>query len=269
MVMRLIVPGVLVGLLLWPGLACQTSSGSERNPFTTLVEVFGASSSTEDEDQTGAPAGAAADTGFRETMTVTFANDNAEAELNVSFAAWVSVSSIRTAEQQDALLAGGYVQLTSEVQLGTAFALPPGTFVYSGPGVAGATPVRLLAAQEDGDGQPAVATFDIITPDVILAFSQPPVSCDSVAFFYTVDGEIPRTPVGGGMDEFGSATGSGPLKTLAQIDVYECEPFQPGVFLRLGGGARMPNEFFEGDDVRFDFFAGPDQNGDFANVTIG
>jgi len=176
----------------------------------------------------------------------------------------VNVSSIRTAEQQDALLAGGYVQLTREVQLGTAFTLPPGTFIYSGPGVAGATPVRLLAAQGDGDGQPTTEAFDIITPDVILAFSQPPVSCDSVAFFYTVDGEVLNEPgLGAG------ATGAGPLKTLAQIDVYECEPFQPGVFLRLGGGARMSNEFFEGNDVRFDFFAGPDQNGDFANVTIG
>ena len=266
--MRLIVPGLLVGLLLWPGLACQIPSGSERNPFTTLVELFGAASSAEEEDQTGGPGGVAADTGFRQTMTLTFANNHVAAELNVSFAAWVNVSSIRTAEQQDALLAGGYVQLTREVQLGTAFTLPPGTFVYSGPGVAGATPVRLLAAQDDGAGQPATAAFDIITPDVILAFSQPPVSCDSVAFFYTVDGEIPRTP-GGGLDAFGGATGSGPLKTLAQIDVYECEPFQPGVFLRLGGGARMPNELFEGNDVRFDFFAGPDQNGDFAIVMIG
>jgi len=262
--MRLIVPGLLVGLLLWPGLACGVPSGSERNPFTTLIEVFGASSSAEEQDQDGGPGGVAADTGFRQTMTVTFANNNAAAELNVSFAAWVNVSSIRTAEQQDALLAGGYVQLTREVQLGTAFTLPPGTFIYSGPGVAGATPVRLLAAQGDGDGQPTTEAFDIITPDVILAFSQPPVSCDSVAFFYTVDGEVLNEPgLGAG------ATGAGPLKTLAQIDVYECEPFQPGVFLRLGGGARMSNEFFEGNDVRFDFFAGPDQNGDFANVTIG
>ena len=262
--MRLIVPGLLVGLLLWPGLACSVPSGSERNPFTTLIEVFGASSFVEEEDQTGGPGGVAADTGFRQTMTVTFANNNGAAELNVSFAAWVNVSSIRTAEQQDALLAGGYVQLTREVQLGTAFTLPPGTFIYSGPGVAGATPVRLLAAQSDDGGQPATAAFDIITPDVILAFSQPPVSCDSVAFFYTVDGEVLNEPrLGAG------ATGSGPLKTLAQIDVYECEPFRPGVFLRLGGGARMPNELFEGNDVRFDFSAGPDQNGDFANVTIG
>jgi hypothetical protein len=259
---------LLVGLLLWPGLACQFPSGSARNPFTTLIEVFGASSFAEEEDETGGPGGVAAEAGFRQTMTVTFANNNGAAELNVSFAAWVNVSSIRTAEQQDALLAGGYVQLTREVQLGTAFTLPPGTFIYSGPGVAGATPVRLLAAQGDGNGQPATAAFDIITPDVILAFSQPPVSCDSVAFFYTVDGEIPRDPLPGGLDVFEAATGGGPLKTLAQIDVYECEPFRPGVFLRLGGGARMSNELFEGNDVRFDFFAGPDQNGDFAQVTI-
>lgn len=254
-----------VALGLAPG--CLPGSGAgQRNAFQTLTEVFGAATLGGGEEGAGGGAREAEEGQFRQTMNITFANNNRAAELNVSLLAWVDVSSIRSAEQQDALLRGGYVQLARQVRVGTAFTLPPGTFVLNGPGEAGSFPIRLRAAS--GDDQDVTATtreFNIITPDVILAFSQPPVSCDSVAFFYTVDGEIfNEAELGAG------ATGSGPLKTLAQIDAYQCDPFRPGLFLKIGGGARLGNEYLEGDNVRFDFFGGPiDAEGNFVQVTIG
>lgn len=178
-------------------------------------------------------------------MTVTFRNNHTTAELRTSFAAWVNSSSIRSAQQQDALLSGGYVQLGHEVRLGTVFTLPVGTFVYGGAGTAGATPIVLnpgtTTTNTEGGGQvvvPASQAFTLITPDVILAFVQPPVSCDSVAFAFMRNGEpLTAVPVDGPTGPYSGLTGVGGLKTLAQVNVYQCEPLKPGVFLRLSGAA--------------------------------
>jgi hypothetical protein len=248
-------------------------AGGERNAFQTLTEQFGTFSGSEDD--VGGGAGVGAEGEFRSRMTVTLANNNPDAEVEVSFAAWVNVSSIRTAAQQDALLADGYVQITQSagINLGTVFTLPPGTFVYGGPGVAGATAVRLLRAQaQDGDAATATVTtrdFTLITPDVILVLLEPPVSCESVAFRFTADGEnFMSEPVGGGLGLFQGATGSAGTKILAQVDVYQCDPLMPGLFLKVGGGSREVNEYFEGEGVRFDFNPTPDADGNFATVTI-
>ncbi|MBU0639996.1 MAG: hypothetical protein KKB50_14100 [Planctomycetes bacterium] len=257
--MRMLIRGTIGGLLALLIVGCLPAGG-ERNPFLTLTDVFGVSSS-QDTDSGGAAGGAATEDEFRRTITVTFANQHPDAELHVSFAAWVYASSIRSAEQQDALLSGGYVQLAREVEIGTAFTLTPGTFVYNGPGTAGATRIRLPQAGDTGGDPlagPATA-FALITPDVVLAYLQPPVSCDTVAFEYEIQGRV----------QTGPATGtSGGRKTLAQIDAYQCEPLRPGMFLKLGGGVRESNEFFEGEDIRFDFFDLPDADGNFATVTI-
>jgi hypothetical protein len=66
----------------------------------------------------------------------------------------------------------------------------------------------------------------------------------------------------------GAVTSVGGHKTLAQIDVYQCEPLRPGLFLRIGGGTKAANEYFEGENVLFEFNEGADANGNFANVTI-
>jgi hypothetical protein len=61
----------------------------------------------------------------------------------------------------------------------------------------------------------------------------------------------------------------GGFKTLAQVSLYQCNPLQPGLFLHRSGGQDQPNEYYEGQNVTFDFFAAPDANGDCAIVTIG
>jgi hypothetical protein len=87
---------------------------------------------------------------------------------------------------------------------------------------------------------------------------------------YTRQGEpLTATPVDGPTAPYGGATLTGGLKTLAQVDVYQCDPLRPGLFIKLGGGARQPDEYFEGEDVTFDFFDVPDADGKFAHVTIG
>jgi hypothetical protein len=196
---------------------------------------------------------------FRRPITLSFTNNHDSANVETSFAAWVNVSSIRSAEQQDALLRGGYVQLSREIQLGSVFTLVPGTFVYNGAGFAGATPVTLACPLSETADRTTSSEFTLITPDVLLVFSQPPVSCDSVAFVF-------RSAISGAAT--GPSTGSGGFKTYAQVDVYECEPLRPGLFFKSGGGAKQPNEFFEGDSILFEFNQAPDANGDFANVTI-
>lgn len=241
------------------------AAGGERNPFLTLTETLGISSAGGNTDSTGG-GGTAASTEFRRSMQITFANNHPTADLTTSFVAWVTANSIRSAEQQDALLRSGYVQLTREVRLGTVFTLPVGTFVFNGPGTAGATPIRLNQAT---GGTATTQTISLTTPDVVLVFLQPPVSCDTVAFYYSVDGDILTSePVGGGINIFEGATGGGGFKTLAQVDAYQCDPLTPGLFLKIVGGAVKPNEFFEGDNIRFDFFEQPSANGDFATVTI-
>ncbi|MBU0617164.1 MAG: hypothetical protein KKI02_05570, partial [Planctomycetes bacterium] len=222
----------------------------------------------------GGAAGAALDGEFRRLMTVTLANQHPMAELNTSFLAWVSPSSIRSGEQQDELLENGYIQLDYEIQLGSAFTLVPGTFVYGGAGTAGATTVRLPPTRQDIEGgapDPSLAverTFSVITPDAILVFSQPPVSCESVAFYFTIDGDpLTSEPLTGVGDVFAGPTSTqAGLKTLAQIDAYQCDPFRPGLFLRIGGGALPDNEFFEGQDIRIDFSPLPNPEGYFGVV---
>ncbi|MGD8451589.1 MAG: hypothetical protein PVJ57_07195 [Phycisphaerae bacterium] len=258
---------ILMCLSWFVGLAGCTGTSLELNPFLTLTEEFGYGSTDSATDNQGGQ-GIQLEGGFRREATLTFQNNHATADLNVSFVAWVNVGSIRTAAQQDALLTGGYVQLGHEVRLGNAFTLPVGTFVYNGPGTAGATAVTLSSPGTDAE-EPTSQAFTLITPDVILAFVEPPVSCESVAFTYTRNDEPLETiPVGGPLGPLEGSTSGGPYKTLAQVDVYQCDPFEPGLFIRLGGGMREANEFVEGDEITFDFNENPDANGNFANVTI-
>ncbi|MFH1746283.1 MAG: hypothetical protein ABIG44_04490 [Planctomycetota bacterium] len=262
------------------GLACLLwgclNQAQTVNPFLTLTETFGIPSGTATDEGDGIGQGTAAAAEFRRDITVTFRNNHTGAELECSFVAWVGASSIRSAEQQDALFADGYVQLRRELRLGNAFTLPVGTFVYDGEGTAGATAIRLEPAQAGGGGDagqgvvPTTESITMITPDVVLAFVQPPVSCESVAFVYTRDGEpLTAVPVGGAVGPYSGSTGQGGFKTLAQVDVYQCEPLRPGLFIKLGGGAREPNEYFEGENITFDFNQFPDADGNFANVTVG
>lgn len=247
---------VMISGLLVSG--CGLGIGGEKNAFLTLTEELGVSMGAESAG-TGTGIGTAGEEEFRAPMTVTFTNGHLVAELDVSFAAWVYMSSLRTAEQQDALLRGGYVQLNKEIKLGTAFVLPVGTFVYNGSGTAGATPVRLGPVEGEGDDAISVsASYTLITPDVFLAFSQPPVSCDNVAFMFIGDLGTVTGPV----------AGAGGFKTFGQVDVYQCQPLRPGLFLKIGGGAQADNEFFEGSDVLFQFNPTPDANGNYCNVTI-
>lgn len=263
MVRWLVVGAVIVGGLL---VAACAPFADETNPYLTLTETFGpgAGDNANDNDSGGGTGGGPTEF-FRREMTVTLANNNPDAELNVALAAWVNSSSVRSAEQQDALIRGGYVQLTRETRIGSVFSLPAGTLVFAGPGVAGSTAVQLDRATN------GVVTreFQFITPDAILVYAQPPVSCESVAFFYSNEDEPLDSPlVGGGLGLFGGATGNAGAKTLAQVDAYQCDPLRPGLFLKLGGGARLPNEFFEGENARFDFLVQPTPDGDFATVQI-
>lgn len=266
----------LIGLACTAAIAgCATTPGA--NPFLAAAEFFGITASGNDGSGGGGGGGGGGSGGsgtarFRDTITLTLVNNAAEADLNVSFAAWVTSGSIRSADQQDALIAGGYVLLTREVQIGTVFTLAPGTFVFNGPGLAGATPLVIGAAGVDamGDPLPSTRAVTLITPDVLLVYSEPPRSCESVAFSYTVDGfPLEIEPVEGGLGEiFQGATGSGPRKTLAQIDAYQCQPLRPGLFLRTSGGARQSNEFIEGEDITIDFFLQADANGRAATVSF-
>lgn len=257
--------------------ACDALS-VERNAFLGYAEEYGLASGAPPV-QEGAAGGSGAQDVFRQSLTVRFANLHAGAILDTSFVAWIDVSSVRSASQQDALLRSGYVQLTREVRLGSVYTLPVGTFVYNGPGTAGATPITLGPAtggedaDDDGDddedaspeaagvGTPTEVSFTLVTPDVLLVFKQPPVSCDSVAFTYSnpVTGEVisgPNTMLGG-------------YKTLAQIDVYTCSPFAPGLFFSAAGGEQENNEFREGEPITFGFNPGSLADGSFAQVYIG
>jgi hypothetical protein len=251
--------------------ACAPVGGSV-NPFMTLTETFGVTAGTNNDNTGGTGGGQAAATVFRRTMTMTFANNVAGADLNTRFIAWVNASSIRSADQQDALLSSNYVQLSREIDIGLPFQLPPGTFVYNGPGVAGATTVFLKSATADEQNNVTATTLDItlITPDVFLVAQDPPFSCESVAFAYTVNGDPIPTPFqgGGAVAPFAGANGLAGTKTLAQVDVYRCDPFRPGLFLRNGGGVANTNEYLEGQNVRIDFFLAPDAQNHAAIVTI-
>jgi hypothetical protein len=244
----------------------------QRNPFLGYTEEYGIAGQQQTQ-QGGAATGTSAVETFRRPLTVSFRNNHTSADLNVSFVAWVETSSIRSAEQQDVLLSSGFAQLTHSVDLGTAFTLPTGTFVYDGGGVAGATALLLGPAQaatsSTSTTTPTEHTITIPTPDAILAFVEPPVSCESIAFYFSRNGEpLTSVPVDGATGPFGGSASTGPFKTMAQIDVYQCSPFKPGVFFSRSGGTRQPNEYLEGEAVTFDFNPTPDANGYFGIVTI-
>lgn len=234
---------------------CPSSSG-ESNPFITLSDQFGIVSGNLDTGDSSS-GGQSVDLPFRQSMTLTLWNQNTDVDIETLFMAWVDLSSIRSTEQEDALIASGYTRLTEEVTLGTVFVLPVGTFVYGGPGAYGATPVELGYA-----GAPVKASvlqYQFVTPDVLLVFDSPPVSCDSIAYKHIE----PRGSV-----STGPSTSVGGFKTFAQIDAYQCYPLQPGLFFKSGGGSRQTNEFFEGASVLFQFSPGFDELGNSAFVTI-
>ena len=286
--MRFLWLGLVCSVLL-TCVGCPSTTTGERNPFLSYVESFGASTgSTQTPSTGGAASGAGAEQIFRLPMTLTFVNAYPNTVLETSFVAWVYVSSVRSAEQQDALLRQGYVQLNRELRIGTAYTLPLGTFVYNGSGTAGAGTVRLVTAAAqtgqgttgDGTGQgdstvqtSASKTFELATPDQVLVFSQPPVSCDSVAFtFYDpATALVFEGPSTGYLDTAnGVWVGGGGYKTLAQVDVYECDPFRPGLFFDPVGGARNANQYQEGDPITFTFRSTADLvTRAFAVVTIG
>jgi hypothetical protein len=244
---------------------CPTFSG-ERNPFVPFVEQFGLGQNQTDDTTGGSGTGTSSTETFRSDITLTLVNHHPAGDLNTSVLAWVNVSSIRSADQQDALLRDGYVQLTRSVQIGSIATLQPGTFVFNGTGFAGAIPI-LVDADEGGTGVAETLSFTV--PDTILVFSQPPVSCDSVAFFFTDDdGDLVAGSTIDVEGSFAGATLDGPQKTLAQVDVYQCDPLRPGLFLKAGGGARQPNEFFEGENIQIDFFEVPDADGNAAIVNF-
>jgi len=224
------------------------------NPFNDYTEAYGA---TDDSNRPPPPGsgGGSATQDFRDTVTLTLQNVDGEAELNVSLAAWVEPSSIRTAEQADALISAGYVQLGREEKIGDAYVLAPGTFVFNGPGLAGTTPLVV----QPGDGEVAgELVLSLLTPDVLLLYSAPPTSCESPGFIFTIDGfplgDIPNNTQGsppatadsGGTEALG-------IKTLAMFDAYECDPLRPGLFFKSGGGAKQPNEYFEGENITVTF----------------
>lgn len=251
------------------------STGGERSAFQTLTEEFGTASSTTSgsSSNSGGSGGVSLSGKFRSEMTVRFVNHDIDLDVDTKIFAWVEPSSIISFEQQDALIDGGYVQIGRELKLGDAYTLVPGTFVLNGTGYAGATNIRV------GPDSEFVTT--IITPDVLLVADAPPYSCESIAFRFTSDGFLATTftrTVEGEADaavrtnRFGNAQTDGPLKTLAQMDVYQCSPLQPGLFFRSGGGVRQPNEYFEGESVTFDLFPVPIAVGDTEAagiVTIG
>lgn len=254
---------------------CVGQSGDERNAFLTFTENFGTTASRDSDDDAGGAPGLDATEAFRREMSLTFANNHPNADLEFSFIVWVLPNSIRNADQQDVLFRDNFVQLGVSVSIGRAVTLPPGTFVFNGPGVAGATSVRLRSTGAEGAIDPTLAqtvTFDFVTPDGILFFSQPPESCESVAFFFSRDG-VPLTSEGQtGLSGVGNVFAGpnspfGGQKTIAQVDAYQCDPFRPGLFLKIGGGALDSNEYFESQDIRVDFSPAADNGGFFANVT--
>jgi hypothetical protein len=241
---------------------CPSDSTSERNPYLTFIEAYGSILSPTTAVTTGGVTQVGGTTRpFRQTLTLTFSNEHRTALVDTSFVAWVYTSSVRTGEQQDALLKAGYVQLTRPLEIGTAYTLPLGTFVYNGPGTAGATPVRILPGQgAESQVTPTTVTYSLLTPDVILVFSEPPVSCDSVAFAFrdVVTGDV--------LD--GPTTAQVGYKTLAQVDVYQCQPFRPGLFFNSVSGQLGANQYDEGQTITILFREIP-VNGAFASVTIG
>jgi hypothetical protein len=259
-----------------------TGTGVERNAFFSFTDEFGTAllrDPNQDDTGTGADREVPEEE-FRRPTALTFANIQPDMEVSFAWLAWVNPSSIRSRAQEDALYRGGYIRLDQQVEIGSAFRLPPGTFVFNGPGLAGATAVTLRRASTsapadpnaDGDQSagdtgltPTEQTISLVTPDVILVAAAPPRSCDSAAFVFTDDEELRSIPAhqlsslafAPSTQQIGNAptdrTNTLGIHTLAQVSAYQCAPFRPGLFLRRGGGGRLPNEFFEGDAIRFEF----------------
>lgn len=253
-------------------IVCAGCTGSAvTNPFLTAAEAFGNASNSTGNSGSGSGGGSTSTTArFRDTMTLTLANaaNDANAELNTTLLAWVNASSVRSGDQQEALLNGEFVRLTSDLKVGSALTLPVGTWVYSAGRAAGTYTVKIAAGGSDA--------IDLITPDGVLLYSQPPDSCDSVAFYFTVNGflldQIPGPE--GTTGVFLNATTSAPRKTLAQVDAYECTPrFRPGLYLRQLGSVVDPslptnNLFNEADPITVTFSLVA-QNNVAATVQIG
>lgn len=254
MLIVLVVPLFLVG--------CP---GEQINPFQTVTDQFGNQANRSD-GRGGGGGGGASQAAFRRAMTVTINNNNANGDLELSFVAWVNTSSVRSGDQQDVLIASGFQQITREIRLGSAITLPVGTYVLAGEGTAGAIPIFLRRTSAGG---PPAAQLSLVTPDAMLLFLEPPDSCESVAFEFTLDGfQAEAVPVPGSAGElFQSSSGAGNRKTLSQFNVYQCDPLRPGLFLRTGGAKQSENEYFEGESVIVDFNAVPDADGNFAIVT--
>lgn len=255
-------------------LTATNASDSIGNPFATLTEngLVEANIETESSEiSTGAAVGEDANLAFRDRLTVTFINNATDRELSTNFIAWVEPGNVRTETQRDSLISSGYIEIEQGITLGAAYSLVAGTFVYQGSGGSGLERVQLGAS---GAGQtviPSELVISLVTPDVLLVYLDPPVSCASTAFRFLDEGDLITEVFAGGLGGtdgaviFGSASNTGPNKTLGQIDVYSCDPFQPGMFFRQGGGLQQSNEFIEGDDITFTFLTRPvDENGNIS-----
>ncbi len=260
-------------------------TGAPINPFLTFTEeVAGVSAGGGTRNPSdGGNQGDRAQVVFRQPMTVTFTNAVANLGVQFWFVAFVLPGSLTNADQQDELFANGYTQLTRSVAVGNVVTLPPGTFVYAGNfeygpaaesargggGLAQATRVRL---NEGGAATRTSAVFNIITPDGVMIFEQPPVSCDSVAFVYLEDGEPLTDNFFGFPGPYEGATGNGGQKTIAQVQDFECVPFRPGYFLAPPIGGPGANEFSEGQTITVSFNAiatPPTRAGVFATKVFG
>lgn len=263
-----------VAVAVWTLAGCPgTQDSGQVNPFLTLTERGFFSTDTSDITTPGGGTGDDAEAVFRQDMQVQFVNLSTRYDLSFRYVAWVLPSSVSTTDEEEALINGNYVRLDQQLQLGSVFTLPEGTYIYNGPGFAGATrvlvPASIAAATDPDDtDQDVTATLNevvirLITPDALLIFDDPPVGCDSIAFEYSEDGRVVTDDplIGGSTGVYEGATLGGGYKTLAQVDVYQCSPFRPGMFLRIGGGAPAANEFFEGQDLAFGFSAIPDDDG--------
>lgn len=229
----------------------SSASNSQRNPYLSFAEEFGVDALQTSASTGNAATGTAVDAIFRQSLTLTCQNAHPEAILDTTLIAWVNVSSIRNAQQQDALLRGGYTQLTQRTTIGSAYELPVGTFVYTGSGGETNIPITLDPLE--------TTSYQMVTPDVILIYSHPPVSCESVAFTFSINGVVPSGP---------ATSSAGGYKTLAQVSAYQCEPFEPGLKLRRTGGQPAQNEFTEGQAVTYTFQQGA-TNGAYAVVSFG
>jgi hypothetical protein len=240
------------------------------NPFATLTDIGLVQVNVDNDDtevpSVGAIEGEDVSRTFRQPMTVTFQNFNTQRELLSNFLAWVEPGSVTTEAQRDALVSSGYVLVEDSIDIGSAFTLVRGTYLYQG--TAGANLERIELGEFGATGGiPSERSLTLVTPDVILLALEPPVSCDSVAFRFVDQGDVITETRGDSQADAGAvpdggilwanATNVGVNKTLAQVDAYQCSPFRPGLFLRVGGGARDVNEFVEGDEVIFEFYRFP------------